>query len=104
MVEDQHLNQAGDAAVLPFCRRLCRRFDLRINTQRHRGGLHFQTLTGHHIQAICLLVVLGLNVLQYAVRDRNEVCPCYRVCEPHFLILHCHLTAQGGVPLPAVHQ
>lgn len=52
MVEDQHVNQAGETAVLPVCRRPYRHFDLWMNSQRHRGGLHCWTLTGYHVQAI----------------------------------------------------
>lgn len=60
VIEDQHLNQTGHAAVLPDRCRLGRSLDPRIKPERHRGGFHFGTLTGHGSQALAQGLRIGL--------------------------------------------
>ena len=48
MVDDEHLQKAGEAAVLVLCRSLGRGFDLGVEPDRERGGLDLWTARGDH--------------------------------------------------------
>ena len=68
VIEDQHLNQTGQVAVLPDRRRLGRGVDPGIKPERHGGSFHFGTLS--------VLRSMGVakdfappNVLRFAVRQ-----------------------------------
>ena len=74
VIEDKHLNQTGHAAMLPDRRRLGRSLDPRIKPERHSGGFHFGTLTGHRSRALAQRCNPS-NVLRYAVR-LNAACSC----------------------------
>lgn len=51
MIEDQHFDQAGDAAVIALRRGLHSGLDPRINTQRHRGGLDLWARACHELSS-----------------------------------------------------
>ena len=64
MVEDQHFDEPGQAAVVPISRNLSRRFQFRSHPKRHGGRLGFWTFPWHTLNVLRFFLHGQYNVVQ----------------------------------------